>query len=96
MTSGGDLSKRLPPNQVLAAPGKWPAVGERAPRDSDEPWQVSVTGLVEMECTFALEDLGAIPQVRRTLDLHCVTRWSKFAPRRHDPGGLLADQIQGA
>src|SRR3970040_2319616 len=36
----------LPPGQQLAAPGKWPLVGEREPAPIDGDWRIRVTGLV--------------------------------------------------
>ena len=69
----------LPPNQRLAAPGKWPLVGEKAPRQGDTtPWSVTVTGhVVETRC-LGLEALAQLPTVTQTHDIHCVTRWSKL------------------
>jgi DMSO/TMAO reductase YedYZ molybdopterin-dependent catalytic subunit len=70
--------KSLPPNQQLAAPGKWPAVGERSPRRSDDPWRVSVGGLVAAPMTWTLDEIMAMPRVEQVIDIHCVTRWSKL------------------
>jgi DMSO/TMAO reductase YedYZ molybdopterin-dependent catalytic subunit len=70
----------LPPNQHLAAPGKWPVVGERAPRADDAPWTVTVAGLVAAPRTFTLSELRQLFEpVERATDIHCVTRWSKPA-----------------
>lgn len=69
----------LPPNQVLASPHKWPVVGEHAPRPGDEPWCLTIDGLVENPCTWSLAELRAMPQCSFTTDIHCVTRWSKLA-----------------
>ncbi|MBM81095.1 MAG: nitrate reductase [Planctomycetaceae bacterium] len=74
-------SNQLPPNQQLAAPGKWPFVGEREPRKSDAAWIVSVEGLVEEPRTWTLDELLALPQVERAVDIHCVTRWLKLGAR---------------
>ena len=68
----------LPPSQQLVAPGKWPVVGERGPMDLDGPWTVSCRGVVEHERTWSLEELQGLPQVTRSLDIHCVTRWSRL------------------
>ena len=68
---------KLPPNQQLAAPGRWPVVGERAPRRSDEPWRVAIVGLVAAPRVWTLEEIVAMPRVEQTIDIHCVTRWSK-------------------
>ena len=68
----------LPPNQQLAAPGRWPVVGEREPRHDDSPWTVSVSGLVRHERNWTLDEILAMPQVDRVIDIHCVTRWSRL------------------
>jgi DMSO/TMAO reductase YedYZ molybdopterin-dependent catalytic subunit len=70
--------KFLPPNQQLAASGKWPVVGEKSSRRSVEPWRVSVGGLVSSPRSYTLEEIAAMPRVERSIDIHCVTRWSKL------------------
>jgi DMSO/TMAO reductase YedYZ molybdopterin-dependent catalytic subunit len=69
----------LPPHQQLAAPGKWPVVGERAPARRSDPWRVAIGGLVALPRSWTLEQLRALPAVERVLDIHCVTRWTKLA-----------------
>ena len=69
---------RIPPGQQLVAPGKWPVIGERAPAQRDKPWSLLVCGKVSKEIEFSVEDLLALPQTTYTIDIHCVTRWSKF------------------
>lgn len=71
----------LPPRQALAAPGKWPVVGERAPRAGDAPWRVTVGGLADRPQAFDLEELRALGMEEHEVDVHCVTRWSKPAMR---------------
>jgi DMSO/TMAO reductase YedYZ molybdopterin-dependent catalytic subunit len=73
-SSGGTS---LPPGQQLVARDKWPVTGERAPRAEPGAWTVFVTGLVDRPQTYTLGNLRALPLVERTIDLHCVTRWSK-------------------
>jgi DMSO/TMAO reductase YedYZ molybdopterin-dependent catalytic subunit len=67
----------LPPGQQLAAAGKWPVVGERAPAVRAEPWQVSVAGLVAAPQSWFVEELRALADLEQIVDVHCVTRWSK-------------------
>lgn len=71
----------LPPNQQLAARGKWPVVGEKRPRAESNPWCVAVNGLVARPRIWTLDELRALPQVERVVDIHCVTRWSKLGAR---------------
>lgn len=69
---------QLPPGQQLAAPGRWPQVGERTPREDAAPWTVTIGGDVARPITFSLAELHALPQVEQSIDIHCVTRWSKL------------------
>src|SRR4029453_9343161 len=71
-------SSRLPPGQQLAAAHKWPVVGEREPRALDDPWTVAVAGCVARPRVYSLVELAQLPPQPRKVDIHCVTRWSKF------------------
>ena len=82
---------QLPPGQQLVAAGKWPLVGEKSSLATTESWRVRVHGLVGSPRAFSLSDLAALPQVECSVDIHCVTRWSKFGVRF---GGVrLADVL---
>jgi DMSO/TMAO reductase YedYZ molybdopterin-dependent catalytic subunit len=80
MPTKSDIQKndRIPPGQQLVAPGKWPVIGQRGPNETSEPWQLSIIGLVENPVTLSLEQLRSQPQHSLTIDIHCVTRWSKL------------------
>lgn len=67
---------RLPPGQQLAARGKWPVVGERAPAKAPHEWTIEIAGEVSTPCSWTLDDLKRLPVVSRLVDIHCVTRWS--------------------
>jgi DMSO/TMAO reductase YedYZ molybdopterin-dependent catalytic subunit len=69
---------RLPPGQQLAAPGKWPLVGERAPRDPEQPWRLRIAGLVDPPREWTLEALRDRSLTEKRVDIHCVTRWSRL------------------
>ncbi|WDQ15356.1 molybdopterin-dependent oxidoreductase [Rhodopirellula sp. P2] len=69
----------LPPNQQLVRGDRWPIVGERHPGDTDSPWSLEICGCVSSSRTFSLDEIQAMPQVVRQIDVHCVTRWSKPA-----------------
>lgn len=71
------MNRPLPPHQQLIRDRRWPVVGEKGPRGSDDLWSLSITGAVTHPITWSLEELSALPQVQRTIDLHCVTRWTK-------------------
>jgi DMSO/TMAO reductase YedYZ molybdopterin-dependent catalytic subunit len=69
---------RLPPGQSLTQ--KFPVLHYGpTPRYRDlSQWDLRVFGLVKEEKTFSLEDILAMPKTQVTVDIHCVTRWSKF------------------
>ncbi len=67
---------RIPPGQQLVAPGKWPVIGERLPAETNTPWSLNIIGEVDQPITLSLEELRTLPQTKRTMDIHCVTRWS--------------------
>jgi DMSO/TMAO reductase YedYZ molybdopterin-dependent catalytic subunit len=90
-------ARPLPPGQQLVAPGKWPIMGERGPRRDESPWQVTVCGAVGHRFTLSLDELQALPAREQTVDIHCVTRWSK--PRVRFAGvplTALVDRAQPA
>jgi DMSO/TMAO reductase YedYZ molybdopterin-dependent catalytic subunit len=41
-------------------------------------WDFNVFGEVEEPVTLTYEALQALPQTEITVDIHCVTRWSRF------------------
>lgn len=69
-------ASRIPPGQQLAAPGKWPFVGERSPGDQPDVWTVEIRGLVHFSRSWTLDQLLGRPRIERSIDIHCVTRWS--------------------
>jgi len=69
---------RLPPGQSLTQ--KFPVLHYGpTPRYSDlSQWDLRVFGLVEEEKVFSFQDILDMPRTQVTVDIHCVTRWSKF------------------
>lgn len=89
--SSNQPTRKLPPGQQLVAPGKWPIIGERQPANSDQPWSLEVSGKVGRPLRFSVDQLLALPQTTRVIDIHCVTRWSMLeVPIK---GVLLADLL---
>jgi len=82
----------LPPGQQLAAPDKWPAVGERAAGPGPIDWSLLITGAVAEPLELSLPQLQAMPATRLVMDVHCVTRWTK--PAVEFVGVLLADLLR--
>ncbi|MEM7454438.1 MAG: molybdopterin-dependent oxidoreductase [Planctomycetota bacterium] len=76
MNSESRLEERLPPGQQWVAEGKWPVIGEREPAPGPAHWSLTISGGAGEDRQWSLDELEAMPQVTKTLDIHCVTRWS--------------------
>ena len=68
---------RLPPGQYLT--DKWPVLhAGDVPHVDLAKWDLRVFGEVEEPLTLTWEQLQALPSRTVTVDIHCVTRWSRF------------------
>lgn len=70
---------RLPPGQSLTQ--KFPVLHYGAtPRYKDDlsDWSFRIFGLVEAEKSWSWLTFNELPKSRILMDIHCVTRWSKF------------------
>jgi DMSO/TMAO reductase YedYZ molybdopterin-dependent catalytic subunit len=68
---------RLPPGQYLTE--KWPVLhAGDVPRVDLATWDFKVCGEVESPLTLTLDELMELPATEVTIDIHCVTRWSRF------------------
>ncbi len=69
---------RLPPGQSLTF--KFPVLhyGPTPMYENLDKWTFRMFGLVEEEKTWSWEEFNKLPRRKAVLDIHCVTRWSKF------------------
>jgi DMSO/TMAO reductase YedYZ molybdopterin-dependent catalytic subunit len=69
---------RLPPGQALTQ--KFPVLhyGPVPLYNNLDNWTFKVFGLVEEEKTWTWDEFNQLPRRKVKLDIHCVTRWSKF------------------
>lgn len=68
---------RLPPGQVLTE--KFPVLHYGPiPSFDEKNWRFIIRGAVEKPFELNWEEFSRLPRVKRTYDIHCVTRWSKF------------------
>lgn len=68
---------RLPPGQSLT--NKFPVLHYGpVPPFNPEKWDFTVSGEVENPLRLTWEQFQQLPRSKVTMDLHCVTRWSKF------------------
>jgi DMSO/TMAO reductase YedYZ molybdopterin-dependent catalytic subunit len=69
--------ERLPPGQYLTE--KWPVLhAGTVPQVDLATWDFQVSGAVEDPLTLTYDELRALPNTEITVDIHCVTRWSRF------------------
>jgi DMSO/TMAO reductase YedYZ molybdopterin-dependent catalytic subunit len=68
---------RLPPGQYLTE--KWPVLhAGTVPHVDLATWDFRVFGEVDEPLTLTYDELRALPNTELTVDIHCVTRWSRF------------------
>jgi DMSO/TMAO reductase YedYZ molybdopterin-dependent catalytic subunit len=68
---------RLPPGQSLT--NKFPVLHYGpVPRFDPNTWDLRLFGEVEEEKRFSWAEFNKLPRSNVTMDIHCVTRWSKF------------------
>jgi DMSO/TMAO reductase YedYZ molybdopterin-dependent catalytic subunit len=71
---------RLPPGQYLTE--KWPVLHTGSvPRVDLAAWDLRVWGEVQRPVRLDWEAFTALPSTEVTVDIHCVTRWSRFDAR---------------
>ena len=72
-----DPSGRVPPGQRVTE--KFPVLTAGTPRVTPkEKWTLTIDGLVETPFTLDWDGFNALPMQEFTVDIHCVTRWSKL------------------
>jgi DMSO/TMAO reductase YedYZ molybdopterin-dependent catalytic subunit len=69
--------ERLPPGQYLTRDFPVLSAGP-TPRTPQAEWSLTIDGAVESATTWSWDELMALPQDTFTVDIHCVTKWSKF------------------
>jgi DMSO/TMAO reductase YedYZ molybdopterin-dependent catalytic subunit len=71
---------RLPPGQYYTE--RYPVlhVGD-VPAVDLEAWRLEIFGLVDRPRAFSLAELDELGAAERVVDIHCVTKWSKFDMR---------------
>ncbi len=68
---------RVPPGQSLTQ--KFPVLHYGpVPRFNPAAWELRIWGEVEKEIRWSWDEFNQLPRTKTEMDLHCVTRWSKF------------------
>jgi DMSO/TMAO reductase YedYZ molybdopterin-dependent catalytic subunit len=74
---GAKQTGRLPPGQSLTE--QFPILHYGSiPAFDPKTWTLSVKGLVEQPVTWTWDEFNKLPRRSVTMDIHCVTRWSKL------------------
>ncbi|RSD16276.1 sulfite oxidase-like oxidoreductase [Amycolatopsis eburnea] len=82
---------RLPPGQYLAEDFPVLSAGP-TPRVRTETWEFTVTTEKGDKHTWSWAELMALPSEKPTVDIHCVTQWSKLDTRWR---GVAVDTLVG-
>jgi DMSO/TMAO reductase YedYZ molybdopterin-dependent catalytic subunit len=82
---------RLPPGQYLAQDFPVLSAGP-TPRVRTETWEFTVTTETGEKHTWSWAELMALPSEKPTVDIHCVTQWSKLDTRWR---GVPVDTLVG-
>ncbi len=71
---------RLPPGQAMTK--KFPVLHYGpTPVFNPSVWDLRIWGEVEQEVRWTWDEFNQLPRTSITIDIHCVTRWSKFDTR---------------
>jgi DMSO/TMAO reductase YedYZ molybdopterin-dependent catalytic subunit len=76
-TGRGRTDPKLPPGQYLTEDFPVLSAGP-TPRIDLDKWQFTVTTETGQRHSWSWQDLLALPSETPTVDIHCVTKWSKF------------------
>jgi DMSO/TMAO reductase YedYZ molybdopterin-dependent catalytic subunit len=72
-----DTAARIPPGQYLTTDFPVLSAGP-TPHTPLSQWTFTIDGAVGTARQWTWEELNALPQDTFTVDIHCVTRWSKL------------------
>jgi DMSO/TMAO reductase YedYZ molybdopterin-dependent catalytic subunit len=68
---------RVPPGQYVTEDFPVLSAGP-TPRVDTAAWTFAIDGAVDASATWSWDELNALPQETFTVDIHCVTKWSKL------------------
>src|SRR5687767_12064562 len=68
---------RIPPGQYVVDDFPVLSAGP-TPRTALEEWSFTIDGAIDEAVSWPWEEFAALPTETFTVDIHCVTRWSKL------------------
>lgn len=87
----GEQDRRLPPGQYLTADFPVLSAGP-TPRINLDEWELVITTESGQASRWSWPELLALPSEAVTVDIHCVTKWSKLDTAWH---GVSLDTLMG-
>lgn len=75
-----EIARRIPPGQHLVPDFPVLSVGP-TPRNELHAWSFEITGEIDFPRKLSWVDLQGLPSESVTVDIHCVTSWSKLDTR---------------
>jgi DMSO/TMAO reductase YedYZ molybdopterin-dependent catalytic subunit len=89
-------SERIPPGQYQT-PGFPVLSAGPTPRVGLDEWRFEVVGAVDAPRSWSWDELLALPSDEVTVDIHCVTKWSKLDTRwKGVPVATLLDGLDSS
>jgi DMSO/TMAO reductase YedYZ molybdopterin-dependent catalytic subunit len=87
-----EIAERVPPGQYVTE--KWPVLHYGGvPNVPKDKWSLRIFGQLDQEpFSLSYDDLLALPQTTITVDIHCVTRWSRLGSQFQ--GVLFTDLLE--
>jgi DMSO/TMAO reductase YedYZ molybdopterin-dependent catalytic subunit len=71
---------RVPPGQYVTHDFPVLSAGP-TPHTPTDAWSFTISGAVDEPVSWAWDEMHALPHVDVTVDIHCVTKWSKLDTR---------------
>ena len=72
-----DVANRVPPGQYVVSDFPVLSAGP-TPRTPLDMWSFAIDGLVREPARWSWEEFLRLPMQQFTVDIHCVTKWSKL------------------
>jgi DMSO/TMAO reductase YedYZ molybdopterin-dependent catalytic subunit len=84
--------ERVPPGQYVVRDFPVLSAGP-TPRPSLRDWSFTIDGAVKAQASWSWDELLALPEESFTVDIHCVTKWTKLETSWT---GVSVDTLLGA
>jgi DMSO/TMAO reductase YedYZ molybdopterin-dependent catalytic subunit len=90
-------SSRVPPGQDLTRDFPVRSAGPM-PYTPPDTWDLTIRGTGDQPVSLSWPEFQALPHEKVTVDIHCVTKWTKIAAAGmvalgHDPGRIRTERF---